>query len=143
MKLIHWGASKYNKELFKPIKNSYLSDKPSGGLWTSPVNSIHSWKQWTEANGHKDSDLFFELDLKNTTRILTIDIESDFNKLMFVPNEHNAPEVDFECLMLNYDAIWLTYTGELNSRAMNFNSTLHGWDCETVLILNKECIIII
>jgi len=46
--------------------------------------------------------------------------------------------LDFEQLSKTYDAVWLTYNGERKTRYSN--PDLYGWDCESVLILNKNSV---
>jgi len=48
--------------------------------------------------------------------------------------------IDFESLANHYDAMWLTETGEISTRLLCQDRNLYGWDCESVLIFNKECI---
>ena len=78
MKLRHYGASNYRRDLFIPVVNRYkpqennpLTDfglspinKPYGGLWTSLVNSQHSWYDWCKENSFGDTSNFLILIFK-------------------------------------------------------------------------------
>jgi len=61
MKLIHYGATSFDEAKFRSIKNREYCNKPLGGLWTSPVNSKYSWKDWNEAENfikYEESNCF-------------------------------------------------------------------------------------
>ena len=52
---------------------------------------------------------------------------------------YNFP--NFELMSANgIDAIWLTYTGMLKTENLFDEYNLHRWDCESVLIMNKNAI---
>jgi len=137
MKLIHYGSLKYNEDLFKPITNRASRNKPNGGLWTSPIDSHHSWNEWTIDNDFMKSNMFFTVTLKNHARILRVDSKEDLKDFTWIETEY-MPYIDFECLLPYYDAIWLTSEGEWDTRLCDFEKSLYGWDCECVLVLNKD-----
>jgi len=137
MKLIHYGNNKYDSGLFLPIENLLLRNKPKGGLWTSPINSNYGWKEWTIDNAFMEHPLYFELELKDSAKILRIDSIEDLKELTWIDTEY-LPYIDFEAL--DYDAIWLTESGLWSCTSYDIGRDLYGWDVETVLILNKEVI---
>ena len=58
--------------------------------------------------------------------------------------------IDYEEMAKEYDAIWLTVNGQWDTRLPEMDGNydidgssinLYGWDCESLLILRKECII--
>jgi hypothetical protein len=138
--LIHYGNKLYDKTKVKPIKNAWV--KPEGGLWTSPVWSDHSWKNWCEDSDFRNNseELSFKLKFKDS-KILVIDSEND---VLDLPNvKHDLQDIltffDFEAIQKDYDAIWLTEPGEHKTRLCGRRTSLYGWDCESVLILNPDC----
>ena len=147
MKLIHFGFEKLNLDYIEPIKNRLMANKPMGGFWTSPVDSKYSWKDWCEDAEYGGSDFSksFIIELKDDAKILKIDSESDLLKLPIVKDSmysnpfRDRGYLDFEKIASEYDAIWLTYDGLLETKWSEPVDT-YGWDCESVLILNKNCI---
>ena len=47
--VVHYGKNRFIKSKFIKIKNSPYWVKPDGGLWTSPVDSKWSWKEWCDS----------------------------------------------------------------------------------------------
>jgi len=52
MKLIHYGSTSFDPKKFNPVLNSYI--KPTGGLWTSPIDSEFGWKDWCTAEDFRE-----------------------------------------------------------------------------------------
>jgi hypothetical protein len=75
MKLIHYGAEKYDPGIFRRIKNSerYFLNKPIGGLWTSPLNAEYGWGHFcTQCKWNLESlKKSFIIELKDNAKILT------------------------------------------------------------------------
>lgn len=141
MKLIHYGNKYFDKEKFNEIKNKNWN-KPYGGFWTSPLNSGYGWKDWNDEEYFRDcnEENSFVLELEEDSRILKIDCRSDLRNIKHIITLHKV-YLDFEKITTHYDAIWLTergiYETEHSGATMN-GLCLYGWDCETVLILNKD-----
>lgn len=143
--LIHYGSPKYVPHLYSEIKNGLLTNKPFGGLWTSPVNSSFGWKDWCHREHFRECSDHFKLKLKDNAKILRIDGKNDLNDLPVITEKgmlFDFHYIDFEKISKDYDAIWLTEKGE---RETSFTRpiNLYGWDCETVLILNNLKILLI
>lgn len=147
MKLIHRDSNEYKPELFTPIKNKWV--KPLGGLWTSPVDSSYGWKDWCESNdfSNGDNNLSFTVELKSNAKILVID-DLRTLKLLSIsyPFGHRilgefGEYLNFERIAKEYDAIHLTDRGQSETH-LSTPVKLYGWDCESVLILNPEVIIV-
>ena len=136
---IHYGTNSYDKNKFKDIKNRYLMSKPLGGLWASEVNDAYGWKQWCEDN---DYNMFsinksFKFKLKKESNIVTINKVEDLEKLPKIETEFNLwITLDFEKLVsLGVDAIKLNLSNDIR-----LYQALYGWDCDSILIMNKEYI---
>lgn len=149
MELIHYGSDSYNPLKFKKIKNVEYFNKPYGGLWTSPVNSNHSWKDWCIAEDFRVNSLnkSFQLVLNKDARIATIQYKLDLFNLPLIKNKMLSStfmqlQLDYKEISKEFDAIHLTAEGERNTR-FSMEISLYGWDCESVLILNKNCFTII
>ena len=137
---IHYGHKKFDVNSFIEISNHKPAwVKPYGGLWASNINAKFGWKDWCEEQRFRECSLdnSFKFKLKENTRILKIDNSDILKKLPIV----NAPfktswiNLDFEKLRKNYDVIEF-----LISEDERLYWDLYGWDCDSLLVLNKEVI---
>lgn len=142
--LIHYGSTNYNPEKVGKIVNENWV-KPKGGLWTSPIDSTWGWKDWCESEDFRECNQSnsFLLQFKQSAKILVIDSLEDLKKLpkqkVVITYKYQKEYLDFELLALEYDAIWLTETGQHETH-FSHPIDLYGWDCESVLILNPYCV---
>jgi hypothetical protein len=146
MKYIHYGHDKFDKNLFKEIKNREIFVKPSGGLWASSNYYEISWKKWCINEGFKTDSLklFFEFKLSENSKILIIDNADKLYKLPKIKMT-NSPilgsynvYLDFEKLKKDYDAIEVFISKDFDRLYWD----LYGWDCDSILIMNKDIIIL-
>lgn len=154
-KYLSTGIKEIKKELFNPIANLEYSNKPSGGLWSAPYRNMDVYKSdWMEFCIESDFNkenlkygVIFEL--KENTKIYTIDkledLEILYNKYKAkdINNAFNNKRLDFEKISKEYDALYLTVKGQIETRfGMDWFSSLnlYGWDCETMLVFNFDCI---
>lgn len=141
LRVIHYGSGIFDKDKIKPVTNDGWV-KPKGGLWTSPINSQWGWRDWCACEQFREckEEVSFTLRFKSGAKILIIDSYEDLIDLPLTSPEwsdrHKYP--DFEAISKIADAIWLTEKGQERTR-LTYPISLYGWDCETVLILNKEC----
>jgi hypothetical protein len=144
LNLITYGCG-YSFDIgkFNTIKNeSRYSNKPTGGLWASPINSKYGWRQWGKENDFGDFSSTFRVSYKGKTIIVDSvddlsyltrrkDVSPDSRRFISYLN------ADFEHLASEgIDAIYLTQKGEKETRFTN--PGLYGWDCESVIIMNPE-----
>ena len=152
---IHYGSSEFYRKLFKPIKNKMLFTKPEGGLWASPINAEDGWKEWCIRNNFHTNRLekSFIFTLKPETRLLFVD---DIKQLEDLPKVENPAVfenfnlwtcLDFEKLMEDYDAMEITLSKEKRHRYEfkdgfwgGLYDKLYGWDCDSICIMNPDCI---
>lgn len=141
MKVVHYTRDKNFK--LRPIKieEGELPIKPKGGIWASPLDASFGWKDWCELAkfGNISSEYPVILDL-DTTNFIVVDRGSDLDKLPWYKKFGVLESIDFKKLVnQGVDGIYLTSRGEAETR-FTYPRTLYGWDCESVLILNKRCI---
>lgn len=147
---IHYGSDVFEPEEFQPIKNRELFTKPDGGLWASPIDAPRSWKNWCEGeNFHTDLlQKSFTFSLKPKARVLYINYAERLDNLPKVKPpigmEHfdSWDCLDFEALAKKYDAIELSLSNETTKTQNYWNTLYHrlyGWDCDSILIMNSEC----
>jgi len=127
--------------------------KPTGGLWTSPLlygpESVvvgTGWTQWCamEAWGSAaDATEVVEVVPDPDARVYVIDDLPTLARLIrtypetgarIVPTSVRAP-IDWPAVAADVDAVWLTERGQACTRFSD--PSLYGWDCETVLWLNR------
>jgi hypothetical protein len=143
MHLINYGNGyRFIPERYLPVRNGEI--KPKGGLWSSPVGAEYGWRWWCEeADYHVDLlDQFFTFWIKG--RVLKIDSVDEMMRMPWKPVDDRYPSLtrpDFERMRYSgIDAIWLTSNGERETR-LSVPHNLYGWDCETVYVMNPDCIL--
>ena len=154
---IHYGSPEFNINKFCPISNIKLSNKPHGGLWASPANSEHDWRWWCLSNGYETARLneHFSFKLKDDANICKIASKQDLNELnqqgfchdytnLFLypqgytnsslyPQDYYYP--DFEKLVdAGFDGMAVAMNDSLYF-------ALYGWDCDSLLIFDPNCMI--
>lgn len=141
---IHYGSSEFKKEYFQPIKNWCKFNKPYGGLWASPVEPKYiDWKTWCEENefGLNSLKQSFTFKLKPTADIFEVFSKKDIWLLEDMLELNNTPMlynfIDYEKLIsYGYDGLFVQLTYE-----EMFNSRFYGFDCDSLLIFNPDCIV--
>lgn len=141
----------YDPTKFRPIKNMPQSNKPYGGLWTSPFDpDIGS--EWIDFYWSEDSKLaggeVMILKIKDDAKFLLIDSEDDLKRLMNFYQvssgneeaDRRNPLLDYWKLSLCFDGIYLTSKGKADTSWFSIKPTLCGWDCATVLVFDNRVI---
>ncbi len=145
---VHYGAKEYDREKFRPIKNvsrNVTFTKPrEGGLWASPVDAEHGWKDWCKDNEFRvcSTENSFRFQLKDGTKILRLFTCDDLEGLPHNTDtafelEYMSPSrvcLDFEELVrMGYDAVEVECIE-------NLYHALYGWDCDSILVMNPDVI---
>lgn len=143
IKCIHYGDTTFNKEWFKRPTNRVCFNKPTGGMWCSPVDAEWGWKEWCESEDFyvENLKIWFTFTLESN-KILIIDSPEDLNKFIWTYSEKygkDNPYPDFVAMSKIWDAIFLTDSG-IGSTRFSTPYDLYGWDCESILILNPDCV---
>jgi hypothetical protein len=143
---IHYGHANYIPEMFTEIKNRFLFTKPYGGLWGAPKGSSRGWKGWCEEQNFALDKLSVSFQFGLTPGANVLRINSGHNlaglpiaEFTGVPEPLYKPftYLDFEKLLAEgIDAILLNINYELYHK-------LYGWDCDSILVMNKEVITIL
>jgi hypothetical protein len=146
MKLVHYGADKYDPSKFKPATNKpspFTKPVHGTGLWASPVDSAYGWIDWcnTERFHLEKLEKSFLFEIKNGSSIFVIDTLEDLLQLPLLDPEsaYGKKGLDFEKIREDCDALILTEAGEWNTRYSK-PVNLYGWDCECVLMLNDKIV---
>lgn len=119
----------------------------------------YGWKQWCEAEDFASCEKSnsFEFTMKDPSKVAVIRNKTDFLKLPTVASDYllkraedlgtNVPRfIDFEeCLRRGIDAVELCWFGdEYDGRDSDYmNYIMLGWDCDSIVVLNPEAVILI
>ncbi len=117
-----------------------FSKKHYGRLWASRIDVKYGWKEWCKDSQFRECNInnSFSFKLKKSTRILTINSVEELGKY---PKDKKCIDIgtyyclDFEGLKKSYDAIEINIS---NDKRLYWD--LYGWDCDSILILNKNVI---
>lgn len=147
------GKTALSKDKFSPIANHGGLLKPFGGLWASPYishgNFLSGWHKWCvrEQENWLTNDSVI-LDIKDDTKFFVINSQKDLIQLFDIAGEFTnnitglGKSLDFEKASTIFDVIYLTDKGQWETRLPHNKPqySLHGWDCESMLIMNFDCI---
>lgn len=145
---VHYGAKEFNPDRFCRVINREYSNKPLGGLWSSPEESDVTWKEWCEAEHFREcsEDNCFRFKLKEGAKVLVLENKSDLDNLPKVKLDLSHItmniDLDFEALAKEYDAI-MVYVYRGKDYFDNLYHELYGWDCDTLYVMNKDVIEVI
>lgn len=144
MEYIHYGSRVYDPDRVKTIRNSPHWVKPNGGLWASAVDAKYGWKQWCEAENFRDcsEENSFRFSISSNARVLHLRNSSD---LKVLPKQENnlgsGVCLDFEKLIQQgYDAVEVHISDDPGDGRYCLYYSLYGWDCDSIVIMNKEII---
>ena len=143
---IHYGASKFDASRFKPIENEPLGVKPRGGLWASAVDAEYGWRKWCEKQDFELQRLqeSFLFALKENANVLYINSGSDLNKLPRNKMLKLTTRINLARVTLDFKKMLSTGIDAIHLNLSNDNRlywALYGWDCDSILIMNKDVII--
>lgn len=138
---IHYGHSSYNKSEFTPIRNVIDFTKPRGGLWASPIDAPYGWRQWCEQEEFRKCKEreSFKFTLSPTAKILHIRSIEDCE---FIPTLKSSNRLRWFCP--NYEKLMKGgFDGvEVHiSDDYNLYYKLYGWDCDSIVIMNKDIVV--
>ena len=154
----HYGHSHFDINQFNQVVNRPYSNKPFGGLWSSPTEDVDiGWKEWCVGNEFNLDKLntYFDFRIKDNSKILEIKDIKDLDKLPKVKLDEEVKEIitstnmnadiDFEELSKEYDGIqvWMYRSKDINSTERLFDGIyyrMYGWDVDTLLVFNPNII---
>ena len=145
-------TKQFDRSKYKTVTNMPYSNKPDGGLWTSPYkpDTGSEWVEFTVGANFNVPNVDGPASLITLKKDATIyrisamtelcELLKDFKakQLMELPLPLILDVLDYERLAKVIDGIYVTPSGLYSTRLTE--PSLHGWDCETVLILNVESI---
>ncbi len=154
MEYIHYGHSKFDPNRWNDVHGSEggFFNKPDGGLWASPADAEFGWQRWCERESFLTQRLKknFRFRLSPDARILELtpgnvwELPGDSElreRLGWYREERgvlrNVVGIDFEKLAEDYDVLVCSI-----SKYPDLYMMLYGWDCDSILVLNKEVIVV-
>jgi hypothetical protein len=140
----------FDPNKWNPIKNRLYFNKPDGGLWASPFDTTYGWIDWCKDENFGDLSTLFKFLYSGNTII--IDSKDDLLDLPFQerPQHKKNSSGLFGFKVINFqslanfaiDGIYLTHQGESETRYLHgLDGGLYGWECECILIMNKNSIL--
>ena len=155
MECIHYGSSRYDPKKWRDVHGSEggFFNKPDGGLWASPIDAEFGWREWCERERFEEKALkrSFRFNIAPPARILELTPENVWD----LPGDIELRErigwrsyraspfgkvvgIDFEKLSEDYDVLVCSIT-----KYPALYRFLCGWDCDCILVLNKEVIVVV
>ena len=150
---IHYGSDHFDKNKFIKIKNCaipWVKPEKYTGMWGSPINAHYGWSDWcrdTDFDVYK-LDKHFTFTLKENSKFLYVRNDNELQDLKllhcfdrpYLKDPYHPAErycMNFEKLRdcFGYDAM------EVHITTDNIYVGLYGWDCDSILILNPDCVI--
>ena len=151
---VHYGAKYFVRDKFESIENEDFRNKPDGGFWASSCKAKNSWSVWCVENDFKRANLeeCFYFSLSETANVLRIESLEDCKELTLQPvgymhKEYMNPNykvIDYKaCIARGFDAIEYKYDIACKSEDFEeIDSIMWGWDCDSILILNPDIVVL-
>lgn len=136
---VHYGADHFDRSKIKKAKNPKFGIKPEHGLWGSPVNSEHSWKQWCEENDFREcrEDNYFYFRIRGW-QVYEIASKEDLTELPRISSDKAYGRVYPDAAFLDYEDIAgnsYPYSA-LDILIKYLDKYLHGFDCDSIVVLD-------
>ena len=158
---IHYGSSEFHKDKFEPITNCLYFNKPYGGLWASPIgDDVFGWFDWCTFEEFNISklDKHFIFSLKDDSKILTLKTKRDVYELskdVLRPDHWRKTVKDYKSysdfldacenmrvdIVLNFEKLLALGYDAIEYSVAELYFELYGWDCDCILVLNPDCIV--
>lgn len=136
LRLRHYGSDAFDPTAFAPVKDRDWI-KADGGLWTSPVTSSYGWRHWCQDESYSTCDIHFDIDFRG--RVFTVDALADLMAMPWIDSRFMGGPAFEAMIAKGIDAIHLTVRGQEATR-FSQPRNLYGWDCETVYVMNPQCL---
>lgn len=143
---IHYGATSFNPSMWCDITNDWV--KPKGGLWASPIDGAFTWKDWNEYEKFREcnDERSFKFTIKFGYRVLYLETFEDFLDLnaKYIARG-NVTEINDPCSLvwIHLDFEKLKADGicavEIKHNGIT-NNAFHCWDCDSIVVLDKDAI---
>jgi hypothetical protein len=153
---IHYGTDTFDRERFQTARNrdngfgTSIKPMPGTGLWSSPLGTKYSWKNWCEDQVFNTDklDKWIIFKVRHPEKILLINSRESldglfknygkvamYDKPFYLAN----PALDFEKMIAD------GYVGmEIRiSDYFRIYDELYGWDCDSIIIFYEDEIEII
>ena len=149
IKCITFDVSEWDRVRFCPVKGNRGCNKPeTGGFWASTLlpatKNYSAWANWCITEDFHleklNQAIIFELSPK--AKVYTINTYKDLEELIerYPFTLPFGVGINFEAASCDYDVIHLTDKGQWETRN-TYPYDLYGWDVESYLIMNPDCVI--
>ena len=144
-KYIHYGSEEFKDSLWIDITNDWV--KPRGGLWASPIDGDRTWKDWNEYECFVECDdaCSFRFSIKPGYKVLYLKSFEDFKEIESYVIKGDVNNLNdrccFEFIHLDFEKLLRDGISAVEVRHNYItNNAFHCWDCDSIVILNKDCI---
>lgn len=145
---VAYGTDKYDINKFTNVDvNNIFSltrNKPSGGLWASPIDSEFGWGQFCNSEGFRLKTLanHFIFKVAPNANIYVINDINDLKTISTRKNYFGILSIDFNYLLKNnFDGIFVTHQAASTLRQVADIDGLDSWDVESICVFNPKIII--
>ena len=145
---IHYGSTTFDQTCWLEPTNDWV--KPRGGLWASPIDAEFGWKDWNEWEKFSEcnDECSFKFTIKFGYRVLYLESAEDF--LTLDPKYISSGDVkslfddtSFKLVWIHLDFERLKSDGicavEIKHNRVT-NKAFHCWDCDSIVVLDKDAI---
>lgn len=147
---IHYGADKFDPKKFIPVQNDMDKVRTGTGLWVCPTTTKLGWINFLKNERINDFNTHnsFELKIKTNAKIIQIDNYTDlatlptYNPFKDLKELHYLKQRCYNVELLfkkGIDGIYLSESG-LHTTRLTLPKNTYTWDCESLIIFNKNII---
>ena len=140
-----------NPEKFLPATTGrrWYMNKPDGGLWGSPEDSEYGWKDWCLGEDFRTEKLqiWTKFVILPGTKILEIDSLEDLKEAIRKFGKYDQRleinYLDWEHIKNSwYRGVFLSERGNRQCHLpLEYGAPdLNGWDCESIVLFDLDCI---
>ena len=156
---------KFSYKKFQKIRNwQYPWVKPHGGLWASRLSSTKGWKDWCESEDMDWCGEYFDFYIKDDANVLFLKELSDIS-LIFTKYQNyliqctenlkfkrylerhlddnvNLYNALIPSVVFNFENMLMDGVDAIEVEIENLYYPLYGWDCDSILIMNPDIIVL-
>lgn len=142
---IHYGSPAWDPERWRSIEDRPYENKPSGGLWASAEDTEFGWADWCAKIERYRETLkeSFTFQLDENANVLVLASVDDLAKLPEEPDF--LGRTGGLCKNIQFSKLLDEGVDVIDFRLSedpDLYFEMYGWDCDSVLVLNKDVIVV-
>lgn len=156
---VHYGSKAFDPKRFVPIRNALYRNKPTGGLWASPINEDgmeegYGWRTfWADQSPNEESDEVdnveflsggrysqsFRFKLKEGRKVLMLHTKKDIEGIPCVRKPVEMPLLNE--ILPDFEKLRNTGVAAIEYSPDELYMDLYGWDVECLLVLDPDAVV--